>query len=189
MTSTSAANTPADLPVPLDDGACSHLVGMKLPSISLPLTSGESVDLSTESGLVILFCYPRTGAPGESIPASWDSIPGARGCTPQACSFRDASDDLAKHGVDKVYGLSTQSTEYQKEARNRLRLPYHLVSDDELRFAKAMSIPTFTYEGNTLVKRVTLAARDGEIVKVWYPVFPTHESANEVLKWLKSKQV
>ncbi|PNS14167.1 Peroxiredoxin [Sphaceloma murrayae] len=175
---------PADLPVPTDDGACSHLVGTSIPPISISTTSDSSVDPATFSGLSIIFVYPRTGAPGEQIPPSWDSIPGARGCTPQACSFRDLYSELKSKGVKAVYGLSTQDSGYQREAKERLNLPYELLSDEKLGFAKALKLPTFEYQGRTLIKRLTMAIREGKIVKVWYPVFPPAKSADEVMKWL-----
>jgi len=157
-----------------------------LPFITLPSTSGETINLASLSGLTIIFCYPRTGAPGETIPASWDAIPGARGCTPQACSFRDHADDLAGLGVKHIFGLSTQDSNYQQEAAQRLHLPYQLLSDERLEFADALKMPTFEWEGKKVLKRVTLAVVDGKIIHQWYPVFPTDQSASEVVKWLKT---
>lgn len=135
---------------------------------------------------MIVFCYPRTGAPGSTPSDEWKSIPGALGCTPQACSFRDASKDLLKNGVDRIFGLSTQNTAYQQEARERLHLPYDMLSDEHLQLAKAIDIPYFDFQGDTVLKRVTLAVQDGKITKCWYPVFPTDKSAETVLNWLKS---
>lgn len=158
-----------------------------MPSVSLPATDGSPVDISTLSGLTIAFCYPRTSGPNESVPDSWNSIPGARGCTPQACSFRDASDELSSHGVSRVFGISTQDTEYQREAHGRLHLPYPLLSDEKLGFVEALSLPTFEWQGKKVIKRMSLAIKDGKILKVWYPVFPPDKSAEEVLMWLKNE--
>ncbi|MCJ1362362.1 hypothetical protein MMC16_001465 [Acarospora aff. strigata] len=179
---------PSDLPVPKDDGACAHLLSAPVPSISLPSTSRTQVDLSTIQPLTILFCYPRTGAPNETVPDSWNAIPGARGCTPQACSFRDAYNELLQAGVKQVFGLSTQDSAYQVEAKERLHLPYDLLSDEKLEFVKALRMPTFEWEGNEVVRRVTVAIEDGRIVRVWYPVFPPDKSADEVLEWLRKER-
>ena len=178
---------PADLPKPEDDGGCNHLTGMAFPSISLTSTAGNSVDPSSLSGLSILFCYPRTGAPNEVVPDEWNAIPGARGCTPQACSFRDASNEFLSLGVSHIFGISTQDTPYQLELKQRVHLPFQLLSDEHLDMIKSLKLPTFEYQGRTLVKRLTLAVEDGKIVKVWYPVFPPNESAAEVQKWLSSR--
>ncbi len=159
-----------------------------MPSISVPSTSDAQVDLSTSQSLTILFCYPRTGAPNETVPDSWNSIPGARGCTPQACSFRDAYKELLQAGVKQVFGLSTQDTAYQREAKERLKLPYDLLSDEKLEFVKALRLPTFEWEGKEVVKRTTLAIENGRIVQVWYPVFPPDKSADEVLEWLRKEK-
>ncbi|KAI9880805.1 MAG: hypothetical protein M1830_000241 [Pleopsidium flavum] len=159
-----------------------------MPSISLPSTSKTHVDLSTSQSLTVLFCYPRTGAPSETVPDSWDSIPGARGCTPQACSFRDAYKELLQAGVKQVFGLSTQDTAYQKEAKDRLNLPYELLSDEQLEFLNALRMPTFEWEGKAVVKRTTLAIENGRIVRVWYPVFPPNKSADKVLEWLRNER-
>jgi peroxiredoxin len=179
---------PSDLPVPQDDGACSHLNGTQLPSIPLSATSGDWLDISIYPGLTIVFCYPRTGAPGETITDDWNSIPGARGCTPQACSFRDEMANLRDLGVKHVFGLSTQDTAYQKEAKDRLHLPYDLLSDGDLQFANALRLPTFMWENKTLIKRCALAIEDAVIVKVWYPVFPPDSSAKEVAGWLAGRK-
>lgn len=145
------------------------------------------VDPASLSGLNILFCYPRTGAPNENIPAEWNEIPGARGCTPQACSFRDASKEFSELGVKHIFGVSTQDTPYQQEIKERVHLPYQLLSDEKLEMVKALKLPTFEYQGKTLIKRLTLAVEDGEVVHVWYPVFPPDKSASEVLEWLKAR--
>ncbi|KAF5378537.1 hypothetical protein D9615_007192 [Tricholomella constricta] len=176
---------PSNLPVPVDDGACAHLNGITLPSFTLTSTSAGTVDLSSLKGLTIVFCYPRTGAPGETVPESWNLIPGARGCTPQACSFRDTSAELRGLGVSHIFGFSTQDTAYQAELKERLHLPYDLLSDEELKWAEALKLPTFEWEGRRLVKRLAIAVEDGKIVKTWYPIFPPDRSAHEVIEWLK----
>lgn len=179
---------PAELLIPQDDGACSHLTGSAMPSVSMSDTSGHSVDVASLSGPTILFCYPRTGAPGETITDDWNAIPGARGCTPQACSFRDELTELQKLGVKNIFGVSTQDTPYQAEAKERLRLPYELLSDENLTFAKALKLPTFEWQGKTLIKRLALAVEDAKIIHVFYPVFPPDTNAKEVAKWLASKK-
>jgi len=183
-----AAPNWSGIPEPEDDGACQHLQGTQFPSLSLPSTSGKPVDISTLPGLTILFIYPRTGAPGENIPAEWDAIPGARGCTPQACSFRDASQEFAELGVDVIFGCSTQDTKYQLELKERIHLPYELLSDEKLELARAAKLPTHEWKGKTLIKRMAMAVESGKIVKVWYPVFPPDQSAAQVLEWLKEER-
>ncbi|KAF8063963.1 redoxin family protein [Lyophyllum atratum] len=185
----SSLDLPPNLPVPVDDGACVHLTGAAIPSITLISTSGGPVDVSSLKGLTIVFCYPRTGAPGETIPEAWNLIPGARGCTPQACSFRDSSTELLGLGVQHIFGLSTQDTPYQMEVKERLHLPYDLLSDEGLEWARALTLPTFDWEGKTLVKRMVIAVEDGKIVKTWYPVFPSDRSAQLVIDWLKAGKV
>lgn len=145
------------------------------------------MDVSRLPGLAIIFCYPRTGAPGEDIPKEWNIIPGARGCTPQACSFRDEMGELRKRGVQTIYGISTQGTPYQQEVKLRIHLPYDLLSDTDLEFTKKLRLPTFEWQGKTLIKRLALAIEDGRITKVWYPVFPPDANAKEVVAWLASK--
>lgn len=159
-----------------------------VPAITLPTTSGTLVNLSDLKGLVVMFCYPRTGAPGEVIPDEWNSIPGARGCTPQACSFRDNFSAFKDLDVSHIFGLSTQDTPYQQEVKERTHLPYDLLSDEKLEFAKALDLPLFEWKGTKLIKRVTIAAVDGKVVKVWYPVFPPDQSAAQVLEWLRSEK-
>ncbi|CAN9095226.1 hypothetical protein CC77DRAFT_801446 [Alternaria alternata] len=179
---------PLNLPIPQDDGACSHLKGSQIPSVCLASTADDQLDVATCSGLTILFCYPRTGAPGETITEDWNSIPGARGCTPQACSFRDEMAQLRDLGVKHVFGLSTQDTAYQKEAKDRLHLPYELLSDENLQFANALKLPTFTWKNQTLIKRCALAVKDGIIIKIWYPVFPPDSNAKDVVEWLAGRK-
>lgn len=174
---------PDDLPVPQDDGACAHLPGMALPQISLPATDSASIILAALPGRTVVYCYPRTGKPSEPLPTGWNDIPGARGCTPQSCAFRDHYAEL--HGLGAaVYGLSAQTTEDQREAADRLHLPFPLLSDAALTFATALRLPTFTVDGMTLIKRVTLILRDGRIEHVFYPVFPPDANAAEVVRWL-----
>lgn len=160
-----------------------------MPSISLASTSDNSINLSTLSGRTILFCYPRTAAPNETVPDDWNAIPGARGCTPQACSFRDAFQDFVNElGVSQIFGASTQDTPYQQELKERTHLPFHLLSDEGLELVKGLQLPTFEYKGQTLMKRLSIVIEDKRIRKVFYPVFPPNESANEVRKWLKAEQ-
>ena len=175
---------PKDLPVPQDDGACKHLTGIKLPSIALRSTRGRMVDLSKLKGTTVVYIYPRTGRPDQELPTGWNAIPGARGCTPQSCAFRDHYQELKELSVSELFGLSTQDTAYQQEAAERLQLPFELLSDEKLGFAKALRLPTFEVDGMELIKRITLIARDGKIEKVFYPVFPPDRNAGEVVRWL-----
>ena len=175
---------PNDLPVPEDDGAADHLPGMRLPSVPLASTSGEIVDLSALPGRTVVYCYPMTGRPDRSLPAGWDEIPGARGCTPQSCSFRDHHAELRSLGAS-VFGSSTQDTEYQREAAARLHLPFALLSDSDLALVGALGLPTFEVDGMVLLKRLTLVIDEGWIEKVFYPVFPPDRSAEEVVEWLE----
>ena len=177
---------PDDLPVPADDGAADHLPGMALPTIALPATDGTSVRLDRLPGRTVVFAYPRTGRPGEEPPggeADWNAIPGARGCTPEACSFRDEHARFGALGA-RVFGLSTQDTEYQREAAERLHLPYPLLSDAELRLVDALRLPTFEVEGLTLIRRLTLFLADGRVEDVQYPVFPPDRGAEMALERL-----
>jgi peroxiredoxin len=176
---------PPDLPAPVDDGASRHLPGRRLPPLSLPASDGGAVQLhELGSGRTILYCYPRTGRPGEApLVPEWDRIPGARGCTPQTCEFRDHYAELRALGAG-VFGVSTQDTAYQREMVERLHVPFEVLSDAELRLARALRLPTFTADGKTLLKRVTLVLRDCLIEHVFYPVFPPDQNAAEVLAWL-----
>ena len=176
---------PADLPAPQDDGAARHLVGMKLPDIALAATDGTEVRLSTLKGRTIVYVYPRTGRPGQALPTGWDAIPGARGCTPQSCGFRDHFAELKQLGVGALYGLSTQDIAYQREAAERLHLPFAILSDADLKLARAMRLPTFTVDGMTLIKRMAWVIDGGVVSHVFYPVFPPDRSAGEVIGWLK----
>ena len=176
---------PPDIPVPQDDGAARHLAGMALPDLALPATSGPPVNLSKLKGRAVLYIYPRTGVPGVDPPPGWDQIPGARGCTPQSCGFRDHFTELKGLGVSHVYGLSAQDTAYQREAAERLHLPFAILSDVELKLARAIDLPTFTTSGMTLFKRMALVIDDGVVVKAFYPVFPPDKNAAEVVAWLR----
>ena len=177
---------PKDLPVPQDDGACKHLTGMQLPSTALRSTRGRMVDLSKLKGTTVVYIYPRTGRPDQELPTGWNAIPGARGCTPQSCAFRDHYQELKELGVSELFGLSTQDTAYQQEAAERLHLPFEILSDEKLDFAKAIKLPTFEVDGMKLIKRITLIVRDGKIEKVFYPVFPPDKNADEVVRWLNA---
>lgn len=174
----------AELPNPVDDGATDHLVGMRLPDVALPATTGESVTLSGLSRTVVLYVYPMTGTPGTALPDGWNDIPGARGCTPQSCSFRDHFAELQAAGADAVFGVSTQTPEAQQEAAARLHLPFPLLSDAKGDLTAALSLPTFETEQGTHHKRVTLIAKDGVIAERFYPVFPPDADAENVLAWL-----
>lgn len=180
---------PKDLPIPQDDGACKHLTGMKLPSLVLRSTRGRLVDLSKLKGTTVVYIYPRTGRPDQEVPTGWNAIPGARGCTPQSCAFRDHYQELKKLGVSELFGLSTQDTAYQQEAAERMHLPFEILSDEKLEFTKALRLPVFEVDGMKLIKRITLIVRDGTIAKVFYPVFPPDKNAEEVLSWLLGNPV
>jgi peroxiredoxin len=175
---------PASLPTPVDDGACAHLTGLRLPAVALPSTAGREVDLAAHTGKSIIYCYPRTGRPDVEPPPGWNEIPGARGCTPESCAFRDHAAELRALGA-RVFGLSTQTTEYQREAGERLHLPFELLSDATLALTGRLRLPTFEVAGMTLIKRLTLVVRDGVIAKVFYPVFPPDRHPEEIVTWLR----
>ncbi len=180
---------PDDLPVPEDDGATAHLVGSPLPDIALPATSGGPVELARLPGRTVIYAYPRTGVPDTpTFFEGWEQIPGARGCTPQSCAFRDHYAELRAAGAE-VFGLSTQDTGFQRAAVERLHLPFALLSDDRLALTRALKLPTFEVNALTLLKRFTLVVREGEIEHVFYPVFPPDGHAEEVLDWLKANPV
>jgi len=170
--------------VPEDDGAADHLPGMALPTLALSSTQGGEVVLAELPGRSVLFCYPRTGRPGEEMPPGWNEIPGARGCTPEACGFRDRIAQFADLGA-RVLALSTQAPDYQREMAERLELPFPVLSDERLELVGGLRLPTFEAGGWTLVKRITLVIRDGRIEHVFYPVFPPDAHASEVLDWLR----
>ncbi len=180
---------PTDLPVPVNDGACDHLTGIAVPSIVLPSTAGDIVNLAeTAAPRTVVYVFPRTGQPGEPGPPGWDDIPGARGCTPQSCAFRDHHAELVALGAE-VYGLSTQPTDYQQEMAERLHLPFAVLSDSNLTFAHALKLPLFEWDGKTLIKRLTLVLRGGRIEYVFYPVFPPDRNADSVISWLTTHPV
>jgi peroxiredoxin len=179
---------PADLPIPQDDGAAEHLAGQKLPALALPATDGTRVDLSKLAGRTVIYIYPRTGVPGRPMPDGWDAIPGARGCTPQSCSFRDHFAELKRLGVAHLYGLSTQNSDYQREAVLRLKLPFPILSDADRALTRALNLPTFEVEGMTLLKRMALVIDGGAIIKTFYPVFPPDKNAEEVIAWLQASR-
>jgi peroxiredoxin len=186
---TSFEQLPPDLPVPLDDGAADHLPGLTVPSLRLPASSGGEVDLaSAGSPRAVVYIYPMTGRPGVAIPTGWDLIPGARGCTPQACAFRDHHAELRSAGAE-VLGLSAQTAEDQAEAAARLRLPFPLLSDPTLRLAGRLRLPTFSVDGLTLYRRLTLVLRGGAVEHVFHPVFPPDGHAAQVLDWLRAHPV
>ena len=175
---------PADVPAPVDDGACDHLAGAPVPSIPLPSTSGRSVDLARLPGRTVVYVYPRTGRPDTEPLAGWNETPGARGCTPQSCAFRDHRAEIAGLGAG-LYGLSTQGTAYQQEAVERLRLPYELLSDETFRFVRTLRLPEIEVAGQRFAQRVTLVLREGRVEHVFYPVFPPDRNAADVVAWLR----
>jgi peroxiredoxin len=185
--STDFSSLPANLPAPVDDDAANHLPGSDVPAVALPSTLGGELDLAEAAReRLVVYVYPRTGVPGEPSPDGWDDIPGARGCTVQSCAFRDAREELARHGATLV-GISAQTPAEQAEFAAREHIPYPLLSDHELRLADAMGLPTFQTSGLHLYKRLTFVAEQGRIVKVFYPVFPPDRNAGEVLAWLDSR--
>lgn len=187
MSGTTNAPDWSAIPAPVDDGAARHLPGVPIAKVELPATSGAQIDLSAMPGRVVVFAFPRTSRPGVANPAGWDLIPGARGCTPQSCAFRDHFAELKALCVDAVFGLSTQDIDYQREAVERLHLPFALLSDQALAMTRAMNLPTFQAEGMTLLKRLTLVIDDGVIEHVFYPVFPPDRNASDVVAWLSKR--
>jgi len=187
---TDLSRLPDDLPVPEDDGAADHLVGLALPKLSLESTSGGSVDLPAVGGRgrLVAYLYPRTGVPGQPLPVGWDDIPGARGCTPQSCAYRDSLAEFGRLDAT-VVGISAQDPAEQRELAEREQIPFALLGDPDLRLAAALALPTFEIEGMTLYRRLTLIAEAGRIVKVFYPVFPPDRDAAEVLGWLRGRSV
>jgi peroxiredoxin len=179
---------PSGLPVPADDGACDHLLGLELPPVPLPAVDGSHQVLDqVPTEWLVLYVYPRTGGPGITLPDDWDLIPGARGCTPQGCAFRDHHVELAGLGAT-VWGVSAQPLEEQRDFSERMHIPFPLLNDSGLLLAGApLRLPTFEGGGLTLYRRVTLLARDGRIEKVFYPVFPPDRNAAEVIGFLTSR--
>jgi peroxiredoxin len=180
---------PDDLPVPQDDGAARHLPGAKLPDITLQATDGTQVNLAGLRGRTVVYIYPRTGRPGQALPTGWNGIPGARGCTPQSCSFRDHFAELKRLGVGQLFGLSTQDLDYQREAAERLHLPFAILSDADLKLTRALNLPTFQVDGMTLIKRMAFVIDNGVITHVFYPVFPPDKSAEEVVAFLQASNL
>lgn len=186
--STDYSELPADLPVPEDDGAADHLEGMELPALGLTAAQGGEVDLAERgAGLLVAYVYPRTGVPGEPLPSGWDDIPGARGCTPQSCAYRDAAAAFAELGAELV-GISAQDPGEQRDFAAREQIAYPLANDRGLALAGALRLPTFEVAGMTLYRRLTFIARAGIIVKTFYPVFPPDRDAAQVLDWLRGQR-
>ena len=178
------------IPAPVDDGAAAHLVGMTIPPVSLMATDDTAVMLSALPGRTVVFGYPRTGEPGKiGLVDDWDMIPGARGCTPQTCAFRDLFAELKAAGAGHVFGLSTQDNVYQTEMASRLHLPFPVLSDEKLLLTRALKLPTMQVAGLTLIKRLALIVDDARIASVFYPVFPPDRNAGDVLAWLKDNPV
>jgi peroxiredoxin len=183
---------PPNLPVPVDDGACDHLPGARVPPVRLASTAGRLVDLAEVAERpAVFFFYPRTGEPGRAAGPEWDAIPGARGCTPQSCGFRDLHREFVGRGVT-VFGVSTQETGYQREFVERNHVPFELLSDAGLRLTRALRLPTFEYPverggPTTLIKRMAWYVERGRIEKIWYPVFPPDRNAETVLEWLRAR--
>lgn len=186
MRSDDLHSLPKDLPVPRDDGAAAHLEGLAVPPISLPSTGGRLVRLDDDAGLVrtVVYAYPRTGLPDRDPAPGFDAIPGARGCTPQSCAYRDRHAELRRLGA-RVFGLSTQPTDYQREMAERLHLPFEVLSDEKLELTRALRLPTFEFDGMTLLRRHTLVIERGRIVRCFYPVFPPDADAGNVIAYLK----
>ena len=186
---TGLTELPANLPVPKDDGGARHLRGMVLPDLELPSTANRRINLSKIGApRIVVYAYPMTGRPDRQLPQGWDDIPGARGCTPETCGFRDHHKDLAKLGAE-VFGISTQSTAYQQEMVTRLEVPFEVLSDEQFAFTRALTLPTFTVDGMTLMKRLTVIIRNNRIEHVFYPVFPPDTHAEHVIAWLKKNHV
>lgn len=180
---------PDDLPVPADDGAGDRLLNAAIPPVVLPTTACGDVDLSTVSmgvGYLVVYVYPQTGVPGQPVPPGWDRIPGARGCTPQSCAYRERADELTRLGAS-VFGLSAQPLDEQREFAEREHLPYPLLNDSDFRLARDLALPTFEANGARYYRRLTFVARAGRIVKVFYPVFPPQDNAADVVAWLRAK--
>lgn len=178
---------PDNLPAPADDGACNHLLNLPVPSVSLISTSENTIDVAAVKGTVVIFIYPMNGHPDSPPIPGWNEIPGARGCTPQSCSFRDYFSQLKKFGVT-TFGLSAQPLAEQQEAHSRLKLPFELLNDTKLEFTNSLRLPTFEYNSTTFIKRITLVLKDGVIRKVFYPVFPPDKNVIEVINWLNENR-
>jgi peroxiredoxin len=185
MNGTTDAPDWSTIPAPEDDGAARHLTGSRVPPVALQATDGATVGLSALPGRVVVYAYPRTGVPGVENPDGWDMIPGARGCSPQSCAFRDHFADLKALGVGFLFGLSTQDSAYQREAAARLHLPFPILSDEGLSLTSAMGLPTFRTSGMTLLRRLTLVIENARVRHVFYPVFPPDRNAGDVMDWLR----
>jgi len=174
------------IPAPVDDGGAAHLLGSRAPAVMLPATAGPAIDLSRLRGRIVLFAYPRTGEPGKiGLTDDWDMIPGARGCTPQTCAFRDLARDFAAKGAG-IFAVSTQDTSYQRAMVERLHVPFPVLSDESLALARAWRLPTMEVAGSTLLKRLALVLDDGVVTAVFYPVFPPDRNAADVLAWIEA---
>jgi len=184
---TTYESLPDNLPAPTDDGAADHLPGTPMPALTLLGTDGSSIDLGAlGTGRTVLYLYPRSGRPGVDLPNGWNAIPGARGCTPEACGFRDHYQELREAGAERVCGLSSQNSDYQTELAERLALPFAILSDPELQLHQLLRLPTFDVDGQQLYKRLTMIVNDGQIEHVFYPIFPPDQHAHEVLTWLRA---
>jgi peroxiredoxin len=178
---------PDNLPVPVDDGACAHLPGTRIPTVPLVATSGDTVNLGELPGIVVVYFYPMTGRPDSPPLVGWNEIPGARGCTPQSCAFRDHHSEFKRLDT-KVFGVSAQPLREQREAKIRLALPFELLNDSGFALTEAMRLPTFEYEKSRLIRRLTIVAINGIIRKVFYPVFPPNRNADDVVAWLRDER-
>ncbi len=187
MADAPATSLPPDLPVPVDDGACDHLAGMRLPAVALRSTAGHSVNLAAARGTTVVYVYPHTGRPDVPTPKEWDLIPGARGCTPESCAFRDHHAELRALGA-QVYGVSTDTREWQREAVGRLHLPFELLSDADRSWSKSLRLPTFEFEGHVFLKRLTLILANDRVKKVFYPVFPPDRHPEDVIGYLQTER-
>jgi peroxiredoxin len=178
---------PPGLPAPVDDGAADHLLGTMLPQLTLDSSQGPVSMRELSRERLVLYVYPRAGRPGRPSSPGWDDIPGARGCTPQSCAFRDHAAHLAELGAS-VAGLSAQTLDDQVEFAKRNHIPYPVIADPDLRLGLALRLPTFDVEGVTLYKRITLVVEGCAVAKVFYPVFPPDRNAAEVVAWLESRR-
>jgi len=177
------------IPEPKLDFNLEHLNQLIIPDLKLNSTDDTTVSLSNLKGITVIYVYPMTGVPGKELPEGWDEIPGARGCTPQSCSFRDNFSKLKKLGVNNIFGLSTQSTEYQKELATRLHLPYTILSDEKLEFSKKLKLPMFKVLKMNLLKRITLILKDNKIIKYFYPIFPPTKNIEDVINFFEKSKL